>query len=90
MSEEIEKVTISKTEHHALSMIKGLSEAAHYMVILAKEDGHGRYILEGEGETFDSLASDLADEIYYELSPKSRLKALSRLYDKVSPECDDF
>lgn len=87
--DEIEKVTISKTEYHALNMIEGLSQDAFYMVVLAKEDGHGRYLLEGKSETFDRLASDLSDEIYYELSPKSRLKTLRRVYNKVAPQWED-
>ena len=87
---EIEKVTITKTEHHALSMIRGLSEDAHYMVILAKQGSSGRYILEGKEQAFDNLATDLSDEIFYELSPKSRLKTLNRVYDKVAPECEDY
>lgn len=87
--DEIEKVTISKPEYNALNMIKGLSQDAHYMVILAEEDGHGRYILKGKSQTFDNLASDLSDEIYYELSPKNRMKALQRVYDKVAPQWED-
>ena len=34
----------------------------------------------------DQLTSDLSEEIYYELSPKTRIKHLAKLYQRLSPD----
>ena len=85
---EREKLSITRAEYDALNEIRGLAEAAHYMVILAKQSSNGRFILEGSSEAFDALTSDLSDEIYHELSPKTRLRHLRKLYDRLSPDND--
>ena len=73
------KVKITKAQYSALNDIRGLQEDAHYMVILAKEDAKGGYVLEGTEKTFDGLVSDLYDEVEFEMQPKSKLKYLRQL-----------
>ena len=85
---EKESLSITKQEYNALNEIRGLSSEAFYMVISAQSTKNGRYVLEGSSEVFDSLASDLSDEIFYELCPKSHLKHLARLYRRLSPDSD--
>lgn len=84
--DEIEKVTITKTQYSLLNDIRGLQQDAHYMVILAKEAPNG-YVLEGTDETFNHLIRDLYDEL--ELAPKSKLRALHSLIRRIEPEYDD-
>lgn len=86
---EKEKLLITKSQYDALNYIRGLQQDAHYMVILAKEVENG-YVLEGTPETFDHLMADVSDEIYHELSPKSRLKHLRSLMCRLEPEAGDF
>lgn len=89
-NEEKEVFPISKSEYSALMDVRGLASGAHLMVMCAKgpnENGH--YILKGTSDAFDELTSDLSDEIYYELSPKARIKCLARLYDRLTPAEDD-
>jgi hypothetical protein len=85
---EIEKLSITKNEYHALNMIEGLDSRAFHLVVAAKESENGRYLLAGPSEAFNALQSDVSDEIYYELSPKSRLKDLKRFYRRLSPDSD--
>ncbi|MBF0441832.1 MAG: hypothetical protein HQK54_08015 [Oligoflexales bacterium] len=87
---EREKITITGKEHHALSFIYGLNTNAHLMVIMADRTETGNYILEGSSEAFDELTSDLAEEIEYRLSPPSRLRHLEKLYQRLTPDVDDF
>jgi hypothetical protein len=87
MSEK-EKLSISRGEYNALDEIRGLEATAYSMVVLAQQDSNGRYILEGAPSAFDALQSDLADEIYHELSPPTRLRQLRKLYDRLSPDND--
>ena len=87
---EYEKLTITSSQYDALNDIRGLDEKAFYLVVGATHDKSGRYILHGKTEAFDALARDVADEIYYELSPKSRLKHLRTVYRRLEPDCDDF
>jgi hypothetical protein len=84
---ETEKLLITKSQYHALNEIRGLEQSAFYLVIGAKQTPKG-YVLEGCPEAFDHLASDVSDEIYYELSPKSQLKALRTLLCRLQPEGD--
>jgi hypothetical protein len=56
------------------------------MVILAKEDPSGDYILEGTEKTFDGLVSDLYDEVEFEMQPKSKLKYLRQLICEIHPD----
>ena len=58
------------------------------MVIAAKQTADGRYVLEGSSETFEHLTRDLFDEVYEELSPKSQLKHLAKLYRRLCPDGD--
>jgi hypothetical protein len=88
MSEEKEKFLITSDENHALNMIRGLSQDAFYMIIGAKEQKTGGYVLEGTPELFDELARDLWDEIEYQLSPKSRLKHIEKLYCRLTPDSE--
>ncbi len=69
---ETESFPVSKHEYHALNEIRGLSSDAFSLVVGATLNDKGHYILEGSAEAFDSLTKDVSDEIYYELSPKSR------------------
>lgn len=78
---EIEKVSFNKTEMAALNQLRGLPENVYYMLVTADDN-----VLQGKGEDFDDLASYLSDEIYYGLSPKSRVKTLQRIYNKVAPQ----
>jgi len=87
---EYEKLTITASQYDALNDMRGLDEKAFYLVVGATADKSGRYILHGKTEAFDALARDVADEIYYELSPKSRLKNLRTLYRRLEPDSDDF
>jgi hypothetical protein len=84
------RLSISKAEYYALSDLRGLEQSVQYMVIQAEKSATGRYILEGSEATFDSLQSDLSDEIFYELSPKTRLMQLRRLYRRLSPGSIDL
>lgn len=86
MSEKM-KIKISKAEYHALNFVRGLTNDAHYMVILARENDDG-HILEGTEETFSDLLHDLYDEVEYELQPKSRLKQIRSVIAKLEPEDD--
>ena len=85
---ETEKLSITGKEYDALQDIRGLEESAHYMVMLAKRDGKGGYILEGRESAFQALQSDLSDEIYHQLSSPARLRQIRKLYDRLAPDCD--
>ena len=80
------KIKITKAQYSALNDIRGLQQDAHYMVILAKEDPSGDYILEGTEKTFDGLVSDLYDEVEFEMQPKSKLKYLRQLIGEIHPD----
>ena len=86
---EIEKVSITKSQYYALNEIRGFQQDAFYLIVGAKEYGNG-YLLEGPSEAFDHLAKDVSDEVYYELSPKSRLKHLRTLLRRLEPDADIF
>jgi hypothetical protein len=82
------KIKITKAQYSALNDIRGLEQDVHYMVVLAKEDPSGGYVLEGTEKTFDSLVSDLYDEVEYEMQPKSKLKHLRELICEIHPDGD--
>jgi len=86
---EIEEVLITKSQYNALNEIRGLHQDAFHMVVGAKEYSNG-YVLKGTAQTFDHLRADVSDEVYHELSPKSRLKHLRTLMSRLEPEVDDF
>lgn len=90
MSEEKEKFVVTSKEYDALNMIRGLAEDAHYLVMCAKLQKDGSWVLEGSEDAFDQLTSDLSDEIYHHLSPAPRLRHIQKLYDRLNPECGDF
>ena len=82
---DCETLHISDREYDAVFRIRGLQESAHMMVMTAKQDAKAGYILEGQPKAFDELAFDLSDEISYELSPPSKLRQLSKLYNRLRP-----
>lgn len=84
------KFTITKSQEYALNMIYGLSSKAFHLVVMAEHDESGRTTLSGTEDEFEALISDLAEEIYSELSPKTRLKHLISLYSKLRPDYDIF
>ncbi len=86
MSKKI-KLRVTGPEIDALNMVRGLKEDAHYMVILAKDDGDGA-ILEGTEKTFSDLLFDLYEEVEYKMQPKSRLKHIRSIIDKLEPEAE--
>jgi hypothetical protein len=90
MSEAKEKFTVTSKEYDALMDIRGLAQGAHYLVMCAKLQTNGSWILEGSEEEFNQLSSDLSDEIYHRLSPATRLRHLAKLYDRLNPDCGDF
>jgi hypothetical protein len=85
-TEEIEKVTITKTQWKLLNDIRGLTSDAFYMIISAKEASNG-YVLEGKTETLDTLRMDLYDEC--EIAPRSKLPTIQSLIDRLTPEYED-
>lgn len=82
-----EKILITKSQYRALEDIRGLEQSAHFMVMCAREAPKG-YVLEGDQDTFDHLVSDLSDEIFYKMSPPSRLKHLRSLMYQLEPDSD--
>ncbi len=86
--EEKETFFITAKEYGALVHIRGLKENAHFLVMCAGPTSGG-YKLHGSSEAFGELTSDLSDEIFYELSPKTRLAQLRKLYLRLAPD-DDF
>jgi len=88
---EIERVSVSNAQLHALNQIRGLSEKAFHLVVCGEKiTVNGKSYLEGTSDAFDALARDVAEEIDYELSPLSRLKHLRTLYRKLEPDIDDY
>ncbi len=85
---EKERLSITKQEYDALNHIRGLGSDVNYMVICAEPTKTGRWVLEGSSEAFDSLSSDLSDEIYEELSPPSHIRHLAKLYARLNPDSD--
>ncbi len=85
--EEIEKVSITKSQYNLLNRIRGLQQDAFYMVIQAKEVQSG-YILEGSDETFSHLLHDLYDEC--EIAPRSKVKSIHSLIHRLEPEESDL
>jgi len=84
---DIERLSVSKAQLHALNMIRGLSEKAFNLVVCGeKRTAAGKYYLEGTTDAFDALARDVFEEVYYEISPPSRVKHLRTLYRKLEPE----
>lgn len=84
--DQIETLTITRGEYSALEQIYGLESSVHFMVMLARPDENGNFELKGTQSTFDALQTDLAEEIYSELSPKSRLSKLRKLYRRLQPD----
>ncbi len=85
MSEK-ETLSVTKQEYNALDEIRGLSSDAHSMVMCATPSPSGRWILEGTSDAFNALTRDVAEEIYEQLSPPSRIKHLEKLYRRLSPD----
>jgi hypothetical protein len=86
--DEVETVSITKTQWHLLNQVRGLEPDTYYMVISAKAEGKG-YVLEGKSDTLDRLRSDLYEEC--ELAPKSKQSTLRSLISRLEPEeSDDF
>lgn len=81
-------LSITRGEYDALDAIRGLEASVHLMVMCARRQENGRFVLEGSQSAFDALQSDLSDEIYHELSPPSRIKQLRKLYQRLSPDSD--
>lgn len=86
---EVEELLITKSQYNALNEIRGLHQDAFRMVVAAKRYSNG-YVLKGTTEAFDHLRADVGDEVYHELSPKSRLKHLRSLMYRLDPDVDDF
>jgi hypothetical protein len=86
-SEKNETLVITRAEYNALDLIYGLSPLVHSMVMLAENDSQsGRFTLKGSSETFEALQRDLSEEIYSELSPRTRLNSLRKIYRRLSPD----
>jgi hypothetical protein len=85
---DVEDLHISSREYSAAFGIRGLKEKAHMMVMTARQDADGNYVLKGSSKAFDELASDLLDEIEYRISPKLSIRALRSLYNRL--RSDDF
>ena len=83
-----ERMQISAREYGALFDIRGLQESAYFMVMTANRKPDGSYMLVGSPKAFDELRYDLSEEIEFELSAKSKLRHLAKIYDRLSP--DDF
>lgn len=83
-----DSISITQREYAALIDIRGLQEKAHMMVMTAKREPDGRHVLQGSPKAFSELAHDLSEEIEFELSPRSNLKQLAKLYNRLIP--DDF
>ena len=81
------KLLITKSQYNALEDIRGVEQSVHFMVMTAKETPKG-HVLSGDSETFDHLQSDLSDEIFYKMSPPSRLKHLRSLMYQLEPGSD--
>jgi len=88
MSEKQEKFVVTRKEYAALSHIRGLAQDAHFIVMCAKLQENGTWVLEGTEEAFDQLSSDLSDEIYHRLSPAPQLRSLEKLHSRLSPDCE--
>lgn len=88
MIEEKTKLKITKAQCHALNQIRGLKQNAFYMVVGARETAEGIFLI-GTEKDFDDLRMDLYDEVCYELQPKTNLKHLQSLIDKLEPEYDE-
>ena len=89
--DEIERISVSKVQLHALNQIRGLSEKAFNLVVCGEKiTASGKYYLEGSTDAFDALARDVAEEIYCQLSPPSRLNHLKSLYRKLEPDLCEF
>jgi hypothetical protein len=86
--DEVEEMLITKSQYNALNEIRGLHLDAFHMVVAAKGYSNG-YLLKGSTEAFAHLRADLSDEVYHELSPKSRLKHLRTLMYRLEPDAFD-
>jgi hypothetical protein len=82
----VDTVHINSREHGAAFCIRGLKEKAYWMVMTAQREADGWYILKGSPKAFDELASDLLEEIEYQISPGLSIRALKSLYKKVSSD----
>ena len=80
---DVEIVYITPREYDVAFSIRGLKENAHMIVMTADREVDGRYALKGTPKAFDELASDLWDEIEFEISPRLSKRALKSLYNKV-------
>ncbi len=85
--EETKKVIITNTHDNLLNRIRGLHQDAFYLVVSAKREKNG-VILEGKPEAFDHLIRDLYDEC--ELAPRSQLKTIYSLIQRIDPEAVEF
>lgn len=85
---DLDSLSISEREYGALIDIGGLQEKAHMMVMTVTRKSNGGYVLKGRPQAFDELAYDLSEEIEGELSSRSNLRQLAKLYNRLRP--DDF
>ena len=83
---EVEIVYISPREYDVVFRIRGLKENAHMMVMTAGKETDGSYALKGPSKAFDELASDLWDEIEFEITPRLGKRALKSIYNKVKSD----
>jgi hypothetical protein len=85
--EEIETVTITKTQYNLLNQIRGLQQDAFHMVVRAKQVPGG-YELDGKNEDFRHLVRDLYDEL--EIAPASRRRTVYSLIHRLEPDDIEF
>ena len=88
LPKQTETLVLSRREYDALSDIYGLEPTVHSMVMLARPDQDGDFLLTGDEHAFEALQSDLFEEIYNEMSSTTKLRQLKKIYRRLCPDGD--
>jgi hypothetical protein len=83
------KVSITRTQWHALTDLRGLPEGAHMLVMCSAPTETGA-VLDGDQDAFDELVAHIGEDLGDGMLRGSAAKALVALCLKIDPRCGDW
>ncbi len=83
------RITANKSQSDALSRLRGLPEAAHFLVMSGRDTAGGT-ILEGREEAFAELVSFISEELADGMLSAPAARSLASVCIAIDPECADW